>query len=69
MSFDGKTLTVLGKNLNIYAQQEYLARSTTWSMSIGIGIGIGIEIETSGKRPDPDPDFRGPSPVLGCVET
>jgi hypothetical protein len=33
MSFDGKTLTLLGKNLNIYAQQEVPGTVDNWSMS------------------------------------
>jgi hypothetical protein len=36
MSFDGKTLTLLGKNLNIYAQQEVPGTVSVSRLSEGI---------------------------------
>ena len=36
--FDGKTLTVLGKNINSYASSTPPARSTSWSMRCAIAV-------------------------------
>ena len=45
MVFDGKTLTLLGKDANLYTQVESPARSIIWSTSCGTS--------TTGRSPAP----------------